>query len=191
MRVIRSIIFIFICIGLIWLGIVLIMRAFSGGGNSQTILTQTKLVDLANSDAVAQLYIDGPIIVNQDHVGIRITVDRNSSLIERISGYDDQVVQQQSFPNTAASYAEFLSALDLQSFTKGNNDAKAQDYRGSCPFGNRYVYTLKESGGELYHYWTTSCGGGTFGGQRNNTRILFTRQVPDKVLNDLLKNFNP
>ena len=190
MRVIRAIIFILICIGLIWLGIILITRAFSGGGNKEeTPVVTAKLSDLANTDAVTSMYIDGPIVANQDHVSIRISIDKNTAKIERISGYDNDVVVQQTFPNTTSSYLAFLSALDSLGFTSGNNDASMQDPAGACPFSNRYLYTVNDAGSDVYHYWTTSCGGGTYGGQRNNTRMLFLDQIPTKNLYDISESF--
>lgn len=191
MRVTRIIIFLLVMTGLIWLVVLLFQNVFSSNNNDTTTpKVALSFVSYANTDAAAVMFIDGPVVVNQDHNAVRITVDRNQSMIEVIKGYDNQVVAQQAFANTQASYVEFLSALDRLGYTKGKDDPALQNDKGSCPFGNRYIYTLSENTKELIHHWTTSCsgGGGTYNGVASQTRLLFLRQVPVRVLNDLAKN---
>lgn len=190
MRAIRTIIFLLVVVGLIWLIVLLFQNVFSNSNSTVAPTTKLSLVSYADTDAAATMYIDGPVVVNQDHNAVRITVDRNQSMLEVIKGYDNQVVAQQAFANTHASYVEFLSALDKLGYTKGKDDPALRNDKGSCPFGNRYIYTLSENTKELIHYWTTSCsgGGGTYGGSVSQTRLLFLRQIPDRVLSDLTKN---
>lgn len=188
MRALRAIIFILICIGLIWLGIVLIMRAFSSGGEgAKAPAAQKQLIEYANTDAVVSLYVDGPVDVSQDHNAFRITVDRSQSQAQMIKGYDGQVVDQRTYANSSTGFAEFLSALDGLGFTKGTNQSSTQNDRSLCPLGNKYTLDISTAAGQLYHYWTTTCGGGTYGGIRANTVVLFRRQIPNS---DLLKMAN-
>ena len=190
MRAARILIFLLVAAGLIWLVVVLFQNVFSGNTSTANPNTKLSLASYASTDVVATVYIDGPVVANQDHNAVRITVDRNQSAIEVIKGYDDQVVAQQVFPNSQASYLEFLSALNRASFTKGKSDPALQNDKGACPFGNRYIYTLSDGSKEILHYWTTNCsgGGGTYSGNASLTRELFIRQIPDRPLSLITKD---
>ena len=190
MRAARILIFILVVAGLVWLVVLLFQNVFSSNTSTTNPSTKLSLESYASSNVVATVYIDGPVVANQDHNAVRITVDRNQSAIEVIKGYDDQVVAQQVFPNSQASYLEFLSALNRANFTKGKSDPALQDDKGACPFGNRYIYTLTDGSKEILHYWTTSCsgGGGTYSGNASLTRELFIRQIPDRALSAITKD---
>ena len=190
MRAARIIIFILVVVGLIWLVVLLFQNILSSGNSTVNPNTKLSLESYASTNVVAAVYIDGPVVANQDHNAVRISIDRNQSSIEVITGYDGQVVAQQVFPNSQASYLEFLSALSRAKFTKGNSDPSLQNDKGACPFGNRYIYTLTDGSKEILHYWTTSCsgGGGTYGGNASLTRELFIRQIPDRSLSSITKD---
>ncbi len=190
MRAARILIFLLVVAGLIWLVVVLFQNVFSGNTSTANPNTKLSLASYASTDVVATVYIDGPVVANQDHNAVRITVDRNQSAIEVIKGYDDQVVAQQVFPSSQASYLEFLSALNRANFTKGKSDPALQNDKGACPFGNRYIYTLSDGSKEILHYWTTNCsgGGGTYNGNASLTRELFIRQIPDRQLSLITKD---
>ena len=192
MRAVRIIIFLLVVTGLIWLLVVLFQSVFSNGNSTTSTVTKVNLTSYANTDAAATLYIDGQVVANQEHNAVRITVDRNQASIEVIKGYDGQVVAQQVFPNTQASYLQFLSALDKAGYTKGDSDPALQNDAGSCPLGSRYIYTLTDGSKEVLHYWTTSCSnaGGTYGGSSSLTRQLFMLQIPETVLNGLTRNLS-
>lgn len=181
-RVVRLVIFILFVIGLIWLIILLFSRVFSGGNQTAPVST-TRLSSYAKNGTTAQFLIDGPIVVSQDHRSLRISVDASQSSIELLSGYDGQVIRLESFPNTDQGYLNFLKSLDTLGFSKGNKVA-LKDERGQCPLKNRFVYSLKDNGTDVFRYWSTSCGSGNFGGNRNSVRALFQRQVPESVYND-------
>lgn len=180
MRVIRTIIFILVCLGLIWLIVLLFSRVFSTSTEMQ--VPATNLSTHARAGTTASLTIDGPIVVNQEHKTIRIAVDSNQSTIELISGYDGSVIRQDSFANTPEGFTVFLRALDTLGFSKGDS-AASQDERGQCPLQNRYVYKLNDGSKDIVHFWSTSCGTGTFGGSRESVRALFQRQLPAQTYN--------
>lgn len=91
----------------------------------------------------------------------------------------------QTFPNNSASYANFLQALNRLDFTKGDNASAKQDERGYCSQGDRYIYRFNTGTSDLFRYWTTSCGQGTFGGKREQVRLLFQRQIPTATFDHL------
>lgn len=179
MRIVRTILFILVCIGLIWLFVALMMRAFSGG-NTTDVVQPTALTTYANTSTVASMSIDGPIVQNQEHEAVRITVDRTQSQIQVIKGYDGQVVEQRTYPNTQNSYEQFLAALDGLGFSLGLTDSSDAVEQGKCPLGNRLVYTLEDGSDLIGRGWTTSCGVGSFGTTRNTIKNLFIDQIPRK-----------
>lgn len=182
----RRILAVLIGIGVIVLLFVLIVRGFSGG-NNQTPIRQTPLVDFAGTDAVAQLYIDGPVVLDQDHRAVKILVSRDQTEIDIIQGYEGTVIDQQVYPNNESAFANFLQALNHLNFTKGNTDPSQRDERGYCASGDRYVYQFANNGDTIFRYWSTSCGQGTFGGNRPAVRDLFRHQIPPKDFNDLTR----
>lgn len=191
MRAIRYIIFILVVIGLIWLIVLLFQSIFSRPSDSVTpdITTTPALSTFADTDAKTTMFVDGPINAEQEHYAVRITVERTQAKMEVISGYNNRVIAQQVFPNTAASYNQFLSALDRLDFTKGITDPELQDSAGACAFGNRYTYTLQTSSETIVNLWTTSCRqvSGTFQGESSKVRKLFLEQIPRDDRRDLTR----
>lgn len=184
MRYARQILAVLIGLGIIVLVFVLVIKGFHSG-NDTSPLKQTKLISYANTDAVSELDIDGPIVDDQDHQTVKITIGQNQSEIEIIKGYQGSVVAQQVFPNNSSAYAVFLQALQHMNFSKGDNDPTKSDERGYCATGNRYIYKLTNGGDQILRYWSTSCGEGTFGGNRGQVLDLFRAQIPEDVFNQL------
>jgi hypothetical protein len=174
-----------VTIGLI---IVLILLLFSGGNggsdNSKPTSGKPKNTDelaaYASTNAVARLTIDGPIIANQNHQAVQITVDQNDVTYSQVQGYEGTVVNQQDFKNNQNAYSNFLYALGRAGFLKGNDDKTLANEKGYCPTGNRYVFELIQNGKDIQRYWGTSCGGNnkTYLGSLNLTITLFQVQVP-------------
>ena len=175
----RYVIGFLIGIGLIVLTFVLIVRIFGGGGEE----AGPRPVDLnsyATTDTVMRLTMDGPIVSEQKHEQVRITVGRDQVLFERFKGYQGDVVATKSYPNNPDAYAQFLHALNVAGYTQGDPEAP-KDERGFCPTGRRFVYEAIGDGENILRWWNTSCGGdqGNFQGRAGDIRRLFTRQVPD------------
>ncbi len=181
-RIVRLIIFLLVCIGLIWLIVLLFSRVFSSG-NQTTPVATTQMSSYGRIGTSAQLFIDGPVVVNQEHRALRITVEATQSKIELLTGYDGQVIRQEVFPGTLEGYKTFLSSLETLGFNKGNKTTQ-KDERGQCPLQNRFVYTLTDAGSDVFRYWSTPCGTGNFGGRQSSVRVLFQRQIPLKIYNE-------
>ena len=166
-------------VGLIILTIVLIVRSFSG--NDKPVNAPAPLIDYANTSVEMQYTIDGPINSDVEHKALRITVGQDAATAEVLSGYNQNVTQSKTYPSNQAAYAEFLRALDLAGYTKGNTDASLKDERGYCPNGYRYNFDIVDGSDTKQHFWSTSCGSGE-GSSRGKTRqiiSLFQEQVPD------------
>lgn len=172
---------ILIAIGLVVLLIILIIKAFSGGGGTP----EPKQIDLnsyANTSAVMQLTIDGPVNADQSHSKLRVSVGRDETVLQIVKGYEDNVVTTKSFANNQASYTHFLHALNVAGFTKGNIDPNVRDERGYCPVGQRFIFEAISGGSSVMRWWKTSCGEGNFIGRSDVIRNLFKAQVPNYTL---------
>lgn len=164
-------------IGLI---IILILLIFHGGSNKAKVPTTAKTLDsYANTNAEAQLTIDGPINAPQNHQQIQISVGQDETTFEQLQGYNGSVVNLQSFTNTEASYSAFLHALTVAGFTDGNTSSSLGDDQGYCPLGSRYIFQLTQNGNNIERFWATNCGNPkTYLGNLNLTLALFQAQVP-------------
>jgi len=180
----RYIIGFLIGLGLIVLTIVLIFKAFSGGGGEKP--QKIDLNSYSTTNTVMRLTIDGPVNADQTHQRIRVTVGRDKVTFEQIQGYQGKLTQTKEFDNNADAYASFLRALSVAGYTSGKTDPKLKDERGYCPLGSRYVYEALSGSDDILRWWNTSCGSayGNFLGKGDTVRSLFKRQVPgyDKLV---------
>lgn len=174
----RYIVGFLILIGLIIFVLVLIFR---GAGNNGSPANQpAPMVDYANSSTVVQLTTIGPVESDQTHTESRITVGSSQATIEKFQGYqEDNTLLNRSYANNSAAYADFLRALQLAGYRLGNTDKSANDYRGYCPQGTRYVFAIQDGSNTIEQFWSSSCGTGTFKGKTDLVVSLFRAQIPD------------
>jgi hypothetical protein len=180
----RTIIAALVGIGILIVIIVLMFRLFTRPSSPKTPAVNIGAYSDTASDVT--LLVDAPTNINQDHRQVRITVSSTQNQIEILEGYQGNVVNSRTYPNNSTAYSAFLQALKGANFTKGDTKSKA-DYRGHCPLGERYVYTFNDGYKDLFSYWTTSCGEGTYHGNRSLTYTLFQRQIPAKEFRDLTR----
>ncbi len=172
----RFIIGFLIAIGLLIFAFILIFR---GGDSSKTQIQGTQMLDYTNTSVVVQLTTEGPVSADKTHKEVRITVGNNESTIETFQGYQGTLLSTRSYANNPAAYADFLRALDIVGYTKGNSDKNVADERGYCPDGRRYVMNIKDGDKDIQRFWSSSCGTGTFKGKTASVLALFDRQIPD------------
>jgi hypothetical protein len=166
-----------VSIGLI---IVLILLIFGGGGKPKVPSTSKPLVSYANTDATAEMTIDGPVNAPELHQQVKIIVSNTSIVYEELKGYDGEVVNLQTFGDSLNGFEAFLHALDVAGYTKGDTNPANADERGYCPLGDRYVFELKQDGKTIEHFWATTCAKPkTYLGNSLLTSQLFEAQVPN------------
>lgn len=177
----RAILAILIGLGLIVIALILVFRAFSslGGGDGPSDIGNAALIQQADKNSEVRFTIQGPITSDQEHRRVVVAVTRDEARLQILSGYQNTVVKTETFVNNEASYAEFLRALDLLGYTRGNDNELLKDDRGYCPTGRRFI--LQASGADLNtRYWATSCGGpATSEADVRRVRTLFEAQIPD------------
>lgn len=167
---------ILIAIGLVVLTIVLIIKAFGGGGPEQK---RIDLTSYAGTDAVMQMIIDGSLNSDEKHRQVKITVGRDETTMDVIQGYEGQVIRSQTYKNNQTAYGNFLRALEVNGYINGDPNPNLKDERGQCATGQRYIFEALSGGEDVVRWWATSCGGGNFKGDRNTVRTLFRNQIPD------------
>lgn len=175
-----------ISVGLVILVFILALRSFGGRGQDNEI----SLMDYANTNAVVSITVDGEINANQLHNAYEISVGRSDARMEVYQGYQRELLRSQNYQNNDEAFANFLRALDLAGFTKGSvaDTAEANDPRGVCANGVRYVVRITSGASDIQRLWTSSCGGGTFKGDIKQILQLFRRQIPD--YNQLVRGLN-
>jgi hypothetical protein len=173
-----------IAIGLIVLLFVIILKS-GGGPKTQPF----NLNSYANSGAVAQLVIDGPITADQTHQSVQISVGATQTTFQIIQGYQGRVQTSKTYENNETSYSAFLQALTVAGFTEGSK-VQIPNKQGYCADGERYTFQLLENSSAILNYWSTSCGSGsgTFRGDTTQTVSLFQAQVPNYL--DLTANLS-
>jgi hypothetical protein len=175
-----------VTIGLIVLILFLLLR---GGGSSTPAAKLLNIENYAyNSNATAEFIVDGPVVSDQDHREFKIDVTENTVTFTLYQGYEQNVLTTQTYSNNSSSFAVFLHALQLNGFTLGNNTKSLSDERGHCATSDRSIYSFSDGTNQLFRYWSSECGTGTFKGQANVIGSLFKLQVPN--YNALIQGVN-
>lgn len=184
---IRPIITGLVGIGLVILVIVFLVKTIGGNGGAKP-QHQVDVTDYAGMPSAVTLLSDAPTNIDQDHRQVRITVTQSENEVDIIQGYQGNVIDTRTYPSNQAAYTVFLQSLKLMNFSKGDNNPDLKDYSGYCPRGNRFVFTFNDGSTDLFSYWTTSCGQGTYKGERSATLNLFRNQIPQSDFSALTNN---
>lgn len=163
-------------VALIVMVFILVLRGLTGDGRPAI---RTQMVDYAKTETIMQMTVSGRVNIDQEHRQVRVEIGRTSNKVELIGGYDGTVLSSRTYPSNEAAYATFLRALDLQGYTRGDANPEREDSRGHCPNGKVYTFKIITGSSTVQNFWTTSCGGGTFGGNTSVVRTLFREQIPD------------
>ena len=162
-------------VALIIVVFILIIRGFSGGDRP----LQTEMSDYAKTETVMRMIVEGPVNADQDHRSTTVTIGRSTNVINLVQGYEGRVIDTKTYESNENAYATFLRALQLQGYSRGNDDPELEDSRGVCPTGKVYKFQIVTGSATVQNFWTTSCGGGTFRGDSDVIRRLFRAQIPD------------
>jgi hypothetical protein len=163
---------------LLIMAVVLITSSGSRGSEQQQGERQVHLNDYIDTDAVVSWTEQGELVGEDKHKEVRIVVSRSERRIELLTGYDGKIERNQNFSNSGEAFSRFVRALDELGFSR-KKATKQPDYRGVCPLGRRYIYTLHRGNSDDLFLWSTSCSknDGTFGGRSGPIRELFRNQI--------------
>ncbi len=167
-------------VAFIFLILFIVIMIARGGKSGNNVVRKDipQLNTAASSDANFQFTQDGPIVAEEDHFSIQISVNKSNRTVRVIRGYKGQVVASSSFGNNEAAFADFLSALDRAGYTNVNR-SRYQSEAGLCPLNNRFVFQSDQFEKD-FRTWTTSCReNGTFGGNFSTISSLFRDQIPN------------
>jgi hypothetical protein len=140
------------------------------------------LPEYSDTYAEVSFTTDGHINGDDKHRAIKITVDKFQRKVDILGGYDYNVIEEHTQPNTETAYNVFLTALNNEGFTLKRAKSKSPaSEKGQCPLGTRKIYELNDSGDSLSRLWSSSCGltVGTFGGSSGAVQTLFQDQITD------------
>ncbi len=153
------------------------------GGKTTSLGQQVnKFANYSNTNAVASLTIDGPIVANQNFNQVIIKVSSLYTKIYIIDGFNNSTVQKQVFSNNSNSFNAFLKSLALNNFeVKSNNSNGLSGPIGVCPGGDSYIFKLINGSQTIVNTWQTNCLNQpyTFGGNLSEVLNLFENQIPN------------
>lgn len=176
----RLIIFLTISIGLVLL-LVLIFGIGDSNKNSTSSSKPAKntpavLTDYITPESKMVLTIDGTINGDDIHRSIRITVDHNDRELEVIQGYQNNVIQRNTFVNNMSAYDSFVHALGRTGFGKVRKTSDT-DIRGVCATGQRYTFEVYDDGKNVSRTWSATCTKGTSMAMAPQVLALFKAQI--------------
>lgn len=169
---------------ILFLLIVGIVIVASGGDDSPSGDPLAKVTNLSDSPDKSQTTVSwtvqGELVGDDRFRSVRVTVSETERVFEVLAGYENRVIERETFKNNQNAFATFLDALDNANFGR-ERTSKQSDERGVCPFGNRFVYTISNPKNEGLRTWSDTCtrSSGTYGGVAATTRRLFTGQITD------------
>src|SRR3989344_73024 len=164
---------------LLLVGIILL---FSGGGGEQKPVEQQVKPLPQYFDTYAEVSVTTRGIINGEdvHRSIPIAVGQYQRRLDIIAGYSGNVIQTQTFSNTAPAYKEFLAAINSAGFLAERKVPSAQaDPLGKCPLGQLFELELNDGGEILSYLWSSSCGNvkGTLAVKSSTLQQLFQNQI--------------
>lgn len=158
-----------------------LFRSFDETGDTaRTTVSDTYDFDSNTAiDSVARYRISGPVVAEENHREIRVTISKNTRSVEILKGYSGAVESTKTYPNTPEAYKAFLGALDAARFS-AKREGSVTDITSTCVTGRHYHYELAVGSDKKVDSWTTSCSlsQGTFAGN-SQTGELFQKQIPD------------
>lgn len=176
-------------VAFIVIGSILIFSVDWGGSKPVAELVRpVNIADYADTDVKVRMSTRSYINNNQEHQDLVITVGRDQTIGELISGYQGNVVRTQQTGNNPTSYKAFLSALHNASFTSAQLPPVGVQYDGVCSTGQRYTFEFLGAGEDAPKtLWATTCGKkiGTFKGDLSEVKKLFNAQLPKDQLEAL------
>ncbi|HUD03540.1 MAG TPA: hypothetical protein VMR51_02015 [Patescibacteria group bacterium] len=152
-------------------------RPVTTTNNSKPVI----MSDFADTNADVIYTTEGIINGDELHRIIKITVDKNSRMVEVISGYQGTIIKSESFTNNSSAFKAFLASLQAEGFIAKRSKPGSTNSLGQCPLGTKYYFDSTGITGAPGDLWITSCSAkiGTFAGSLNSVQQLFQLQIPD------------
>ncbi len=186
-----------VIVGFILLMIIIVFLLLSGGGDDKkkpvvTGPTVMSLPNYAKTGATVSSTQQGRIKGDEIYREIRVTIGRESRVVQIIQGYNGQVIDSKTYPNNEEAYRVFLKSINGLGFMSSykTKTPLPADERGYCPLGLRYIFELEQGNDSLTRHWASSCGQkvGTFGGSTSSLLTLFRNQIPTKDYSEITRN---
>lgn len=139
-----------------------------------------QLLNEPTDQTAVRMSVRGPIVASEQHYSIVITISQSSRSITTYRGYEGEVIETKTLPNTAAAFSDLLSALNRASYMEENTSV-TQDPAGICAVGQLIQFEMLSGAESVKKLWTTSCRNleGTFNGLESNVERLLIGQIPE------------
>ena len=139
-----------------------------------------QLLNEPTDQTAVRMSVRGPIVASEQHYSIVITISQSSRSITTYRGYEGEVIETKTLPNTAAAFSDLLSALNRASYMEENTSV-TQDPAGICAVGQLIQFEMLSGTESVKKLWTTSCRNleGTFNGLESNVERLLIGQIPE------------
>lgn len=166
-------------LGVIIFIVVVIVIIASSGTNKGVFKTVNPTSYNNASSSVTQINT-GELVSDSQRAAIKITITQSKASIYILGGYNQTVLNSESFANNSTAYGVFLGALANANFTNSRLTNEVNMF-GVCPLGNTFQYQLNNGTKLVSNLWSTSCSDsdGTFYGNGSLIRQLFQLQIPN------------
>lgn len=176
----------FVLAGLGVFFVVLIGVIFLAGDNGDPDATlnvtqeEQVIFDSIGETTTVSYLMQGQLRGEDKRRSVRITVNRNTRLIEEIAGYNNKIVNTKEYPNTQEAFGVFARGLETYGFIK-TRTSKIVSENGVCPFGTTHIFEAAQANEQVLRSWTTNCRDsiGTFAGNTSSIQRLFKKQISD------------
>lgn len=139
-----------------------------------------QLLNEPTDQTAVRMSVRGPIVASEQHYSIVITISQSSRSITTYRGYEGEIIETKTLPNTAAAFNDLLAALNRAGYME-ENASITQDPEGICAVGQLIQFEVLDGDKSAKKLWTTSCAKleGTFAGRDINVEALFQNQIPE------------
>ena len=157
-----------------------LVRTWGDSGPATNVSTAIDLLGDNTENSVARFTVEGPVVADENHKAIRITVSKNSRTVDVLSGYNGRVEKTSTIANTPEAYKAFLGALAAARFANKTATENGSP-RDTCVTGAQYFFELQLDSNKPVNTWTSSCSlkHGNFAGDATATAQLFRSQIPN------------
>lgn len=163
-------------------GSVLIRNIMDDVKTTNTVNTSKSITEQLKENTTLRLYIDGPVIADENHQSMQIDVTPKNRTISLYKTYNNTVFKKTVYENNQKAFEAFALALDKAGFTKSSQSQKDAKYAGDCALGRVYHLILLNGEKVAQDLWSTSCGTTkTFNGSMSAVLNLFKKQIPNYI----------
>ena len=180
------IIFIIVIVFLVVAAIVSVIRIIASNNQApqetqQVDASSQALLD-TSADRSVRMTVRGQIVADDNFRSYQVTISPSKREFTRYQGYLGTPLVSKTYENNTKAYDEFVHALSIAGFAKGEPlTGEDDDTRGVCAGGVVYEFEILNGAHVVKRLWTTSCQNvkGSLAADAAQVQQLFLAQIPD------------